>query len=61
MTDTDKMPWGKHVGKPMQEVPASYLLYLHENMKDFKGEVADYIKENLETIKKQVVNERRYK
>jgi len=31
MTDTDKMPFGKHAGKRMEDVPASYLLWLWDN------------------------------
>lgn len=31
MTDTDIMPFGKHKGKRMEDVPASYLLWLWDN------------------------------
>lgn len=46
LTDLDPMPFGKHKGVPMQDVPASYLHYLWSNgMKNDKtGPVADYIR-----------------
>lgn len=28
LVDTDLMPWGKHKGTQMQDVPASYLFWL---------------------------------
>lgn len=31
MTDTDIMPFGKHKGKRMEDVPASYLLWLWDS------------------------------
>lgn len=30
LTDTDLMPFGKFKGKPMQDVPASYLKWLYD-------------------------------
>jgi hypothetical protein len=34
LQDTDKMPWGKYKGTPMQDVPASYLHWLWTNERD---------------------------
>lgn len=47
------MPFGKHKGEPMQDVPASYLHYLWQNgLKDDKqSSVADYIRRNLNALK----------
>ena len=54
LEDQDKMPFGKHKGKLMQEVPASYFHYLWQNgMKNEQGNVADYIRRNLESLKKE--------
>lgn len=55
LSDTDKMPFGKHRGVPMQDVPASYLHWLWSNgLKDDKrSEVADYIRRNLDALKKE--------
>ena len=51
MKDTDLMPFGKYKGKPMSDVPASYLIWLRDDAKA-KGSrisdprVAEYIKNN---------------
>jgi hypothetical protein len=54
--DTDHMPFGQHRGIPMCDVPASYLHYLWTN--GLKNEtktspVADYIRRNLDSLKKE--------
>ena len=53
LQDTDLMPFGKHKGEPMQDVPASYLHWLWQNgLKDDKlSNVADYIRRNLNVLK----------
>jgi len=61
LSDTDPMPFGKHGPKGeepcmMQDVPARYLHYLwtsglHKETKT--SNVADYIKRNLEALKKE--------
>ena len=50
------MPFGKHKGVPMQDVPASYLHYLWQS--GLKNElrtnkVAHYIHRNIEALKKE--------
>lgn len=62
MKDTDLMPFGKHKGIAMANVPASYLFWLWENAsvgvrKGFP-QVFHYIKDNLQVIKQQMENER---
>lgn len=55
LDDLDPMPFGKHKGIPMQDVPAAYLHYLWTNglNKETKtSNVADYIKRNLSALKK---------
>ena len=52
MNDTDKMPFGKYKGTPMQDVPADYLFYLWTKC-DFEHkstDVAEYIRNNLKTL-----------
>lgn len=53
MEDWDLMPFGKHKGKEMEDVPADYLLWLHkegcENL-----EVQEYIRENLDVLYKEI-------
>lgn len=37
-TDTDPMPFGKHKGEPLQDVPASYLAWLwRDGIHEFSG------------------------
>jgi hypothetical protein len=53
LEDTSLMPFGKHKGIPMQDVPVNYLHYLWTNgMKnDFQSNVADYIRRNLVALR----------
>ena len=55
LTDTDAMPFGKHKGMPMQDVPASYLHWLWANGKtrDKWCPVADYIRRSLSALKQE--------
>ncbi len=55
LTDLSPMPFGKFKGKPMQDVPASYLHYLWQNglAADKQSNVADYIRRNLTALKKE--------
>jgi len=52
MTDNTLMPWGLHKGKPLISVPADYLLWLYDNKKAH-GDLKDYIKSNLDVLKKE--------
>ena len=52
LTHTCAMPYGKHQGTPMQNVPADYLLWLHENGK-CSERVAMYVNEYMETIERR--------
>lgn len=47
------MPFGKHRGLAMQDVPARYLHWLWTNGKkeDQRCPVADYIRRNLDALK----------
>lgn len=53
LNDTDPMPFGKHKGMPMQDVPASYLHWLWTTGKkdDQRCQVADYIRRNLSALR----------
>lgn len=55
LTDLDLMPFGKHKGIPMQDVPASYLHYLWVNGKkeDKFCPVVGYIRENLDVLRQE--------
>jgi len=50
LDDNSPMPYGKYKGDQMQNVPASYLLWAYDQ--DWcRGNVKEYIKENLEVLK----------
>jgi uncharacterized protein (DUF3820 family) len=51
LNDNSSMPFGKHKGDRLINVPASYLLWLYENNK-CSGELKQYIEDNLDAIKK---------
>jgi len=51
-TDTNTMPFGKHMGKAMSNVPAIYLLWLYHKGCTHEG-VRKYIINNLEGLKKE--------
>lgn len=53
VTDESKMPYGIHKGKRMIDVPAHYLIWLYENGK-CSGLIAEYIRENLEALQKEI-------
>jgi uncharacterized protein (DUF3820 family) len=59
LQDTDKMPWGKHAGTPMQDVPASYLHWLWTNERDPMSRkakvdpVAAYIERNMAVLQQE--------
>lgn len=53
LTDDSLMPFGKYKGKPMADVPASYLLWLWNDglkNKTATSDVAAYIAENLHCL-----------
>lgn len=48
LTDTDPMPFGKHKGEPLQDVPASYLAWLwRDGVHEYSGpdELPGYLNE----------------
>lgn len=59
MTDQDTMPFGEHKGKNMEDVPARYLLWLYDDMRNaggprtFSKEVFEYIEENHHRLMKE--------
>ena len=55
LTDTDLMPFGKHKGLPMMDVPANYLFWLWTNGKEHDKQcpVADYIRRNLTALQQE--------
>ncbi|MEO5915582.1 MAG: DUF3820 family protein [Luteolibacter sp.] len=49
LTDNDPMPFGKHKGKRMEDVPANYLLWLHSEGCS-NPDVAAYIEESMAAL-----------
>ena len=53
LTDKSEMPWGKHKGKLMANIPASYFIHIWDNKICGKGAVWLYIQENLEDLRSE--------
>jgi uncharacterized protein (DUF3820 family) len=54
LEDTSPMPFGKFKGKPMQDVPVSYLHWLWHNATNpsyAAQDVVEYIRENMDALK----------
>lgn len=59
-TDDTLMPFGKYQGKKLEDVPASYLLWLEgELRRDYWRDLQRYIKDNYEALKLQAKDEAR--
>lgn len=56
MTDSDLMPFGKHKGKKLGDVPADYLLWLYEQDWFLKswGSLAGYVAQNYKALEMEV-------
>jgi uncharacterized protein (DUF3820 family) len=53
LTDQSKIPFGKHEGEKLANVPARYLLYIFENFK-LHDNLKAYIKKNKEVLEAEV-------
>lgn len=53
LTDESLMPFGKHKGEKMEDVPATYLMWLYENDK-CNQPVREYIEDNMDVLEKEV-------
>lgn len=53
LNDNSPMPWGKYKGEKMANVPADYLMWLHDNNK-CSGAVRAYIEDNLDVIEIEI-------
>lgn len=49
-----KINFGKYKGTELDDVPASYLLYLYEKEIVRGGYIFDYIEKNMQGIKKNI-------
>lgn len=57
ITDNTRIAFGQYKGYPLANVPAKYLIFLHDSGK--AGRYADYIKSNMDVLIKQAKKERR--
>jgi len=53
LTDKSSMPFGKHKGTMMANVPPDYLIWLN-SMSGLNPEVKEYISENMEVLEAEV-------
>jgi len=53
MNDESIMPFGKHKGEKLANVPPSYLLWLFDESKCY-GELRAYIVDNMDAIKAEI-------
>lgn len=52
-SDTDLMPFGKHINQRLQDVPAAYLHYLWSKRPISDRRLEAYIKENLQALNQE--------
>ena len=53
LTDDSPMPFGKHEGERMEDVPAKYLVWLYnDGLKE--GPVRRYIEDNLKVLEQEI-------
>lgn len=58
--DESRMPFGKHKGVKLKDVPAGYLCWLYgemEGKKDWQGPLFTYLKDNLKVLEKEAEEE----
>lgn len=53
-TDETLMPYGKHKGEKLGEVPDRYFLFLYEESEIKDKKLLAYVEENMDAIKKNV-------
>lgn len=57
LNDKSPMPFGKHKGTALANVPASYLLWIYDNL-DLRDDLKDYITENYQQLEAEKEKER---
>ena len=64
LTDESIMPFGKHKGEALEDVPAKYLLWLsgeilqkqESSRSKFETALSEYVEENYELLKQEAQN-----
>ena len=54
LDDNSLMPWGKHKGEKMANIPAQYLLWCYKNDKCC-NEVKQYVENNMDELKSELI------
>lgn len=54
LTDQSLMPFGLHKGTKLANVPASYLIWMHNSITDLRSDLKNYIKDNMDVLKAEV-------
>lgn len=55
LTDESIMPFGKHKGTKLANVPADYLLFCYQTYK-LSAPLKKYIEDNMDSIKQEIRN-----
>lgn len=53
MDDNSLMPFGKHKGEKMANVPSEYLIWCYDQ-EWCRGDVKSYIQQNLDALKQEI-------
>lgn len=53
LTDESLMPFGKHKGEKLANVPPDYLIWLYDNNKCF-DDLRKYIESNMDVLKAEI-------
>ena len=61
LEDDSPMPFGKHKGEQMEDVPGNYLMYLFKETSLKNKDVKDYIEENYDIIVTELTKEEKVK
>lgn len=62
LKDADVMPWGKHKGEKIANVPANYIFWLEEKISHtapnkrslFEKDIVKYVDENRHVLNKEI-------
>lgn len=58
-TDEDVIAFGKYIGKKLKDVPAQYLVWLHNQGNTFDERLNNYIYNNWEALQQELPEDKR--
>ena len=56
--DSHPFPFGKHRGEPIGNMPAAYLIWAYENIKDLQPNIREYIKGVESVLRKEIAEQK---